>query len=372
MTAVARDPHRVLSKTEVWMPAEQVRRLEPLGLVAAMRRPRNLDSASGRPLNVPDVRVEHTVDIYENRLVKLYHEQVALRLRRLAIVFEVNNQLAALAQIEELDQRLRLARREASFLDEVTLPRFPPTQLTMVFLRRAEYKSILEGYLEFHREAYVELDVPELEAPLDNLPDLYEMWGTLQVIDVLLTCGEELGYEIRVQNLVKHIGGALYLRILPSGEPAVVLVHPEDERVARLTPQVHFTGTSRPFRSISFRQRPDVTVEIERPGQDPSVYLFDPKYKLRSESVGTVPEEAEAGEPAEARLLPKKVDIDTMHAYRDAIRNAAGDRVVRYAAILYPGPSTTYGDRIEALSAVPSNAQSLRTELRTVLVDAMA
>jgi hypothetical protein len=33
---------------------------------------------------------------------------------------------------------------------------------------------------------------------------------------------------------------------------------------------------------------------------------------------------------------PKKVDIDKMHAYRDAIRDADDYRVVRFAGILYP------------------------------------
>ena len=54
--------------------------------------------------------------------------------------------------------------------------------------------------------------------------------------------------------------------------------------------------------------------------------LFDPKYKLDSET---------NGEPGDGK--PKKVDIDKMHAYRDAIRLADGDRVIRYAATNYPG-----------------------------------
>jgi hypothetical protein len=52
-----------------------------------------------------------------------------------------------------------------------------------------------------------------------------------------------------------------------------------------------------------------------------------PKYKLQSE---------EAGEPGDGK--PKKIDIDTMHAYRDAIRTLTEQRVVSYAAILYRDP----------------------------------
>jgi hypothetical protein len=32
---------------------------------------------------------------------------------------------------------------------------------------------------------------------------------------------------------------------------------------------------------------------------------------------------------------PKKVDIDAMHSYGDAIRDESGNRVVRFAAILF-------------------------------------
>jgi PD-(D/E)XK nuclease superfamily len=43
----------------------------------------------------------------------------------------------------------------------------------------------------------------------------------------------------------------------------------------------------------------------------------------------------------------KKVDIDKMHAYRDAIRDQSGTRVVRYAATLYPGPELHYAEGLE-------------------------
>src|SRR5215211_7809359 len=118
LTIISRDPHRQLIKTELWVPAERARRLEPVGLVRAMRMPNNVDAATRRPIEVPDVRVEHTVDTYENRLTKLYHDQVDLRLRRLAAAFQANNQLAALMETETLLTALRRSRREASFLDD--------------------------------------------------------------------------------------------------------------------------------------------------------------------------------------------------------------------------------------------------------------
>jgi hypothetical protein len=60
---------------------------------------------------------------------------------------------------------------------------------------------------------------------------------------------------------------------------------------------------------------------------------------------------------------PKKIDIDTMHAYRDAIRDPSGLRPVRFASILYPGPTVLYGTDIAAMCARPSN-----TELNEILM----
>ncbi|MBM3678487.1 MAG: hypothetical protein FJW96_11485 [Actinobacteria bacterium] len=88
---------------------------------------------------------------------------------------------------------------------------------------------------------------------------------------------------------------------------------------------------------------------------------FDPKYKLVSE------EGAEAGDGR-----PKKIDIDTMHAYRDAIRDQAERRVVEYAGILYPGPQVLFADGIEALSANPLHPEALDQRLTSLFEAALA
>jgi predicted component of viral defense system (DUF524 family) len=106
-------------------------------------------------------------------------------------------------------------------------------------------------------------------------------------------------------------------------------------------PQRRYERVQHGLRSLSFQQRPDIAIEIERPGGDNDVWLFDPKYKLDSEEL--------EGEDPQAR--PKKVDIDAMHSYRDAIRDERGNRVVRYAAILYPDQTQMYMLGLAALRA---------------------
>lgn len=116
------------------------------------------------------------------------------------------------------------------------------------------------------------------------------------------------------------------------------------------------------LRSVSYSQRPDVTLEVHPQARAPRLYLFDPKYKL-------IAEETNAGR---RDGKPKKEDIDKMHAYRDAIRDASGERVVEYAAIMYPGSETqTYGRGLEALSSLPGSVGVLETRLRKLLFEAL-
>jgi PD-(D/E)XK nuclease superfamily protein len=160
---------------------------------------------------------------------------------------------------------------------------------------------------------------------------------------------------------VLDVDGSVLVRVLPDAQPAVVLRHPASEAVVTLTPQRSFTATGKALRSISFKQIPDITLEVAAPGELPRLLLFDPKYKLDSEAEG------EIGDGK-----PKKPDIDAMHAYRDAIRTQSETHVVEYAAILYPGPEKRYGDGIEALSARPLQPEVLEHRVRAVVAHALS
>jgi hypothetical protein len=348
---LARDSHRVLRTDELWARAERARRPHPGRLALAVARPHNLGE-NGWPTRVVDQRVEHTHDVYENRLVKAYADEVAARLRRLGRALVAAGQSVLGASANRLLEQLGRALREASFLDDVAPLTQAPTQLTMVLLRRPPYRAAFEGYLELHRSATVRLDEPRLDAPLENLPALYQAWGTLLVVAALLDAAADTGFAVQAQQLVRRSAGGFFVRVLPDGHPAVELTRGTPPTVVRLIPECSFRATGE-LRSSTYVQRPDVVVEIRRPDQPPLLYIFDPKYKLDGEAMETT-DDAEIAPVAGG---PKKVDIDKMHAYRDAIRAADGSRAVAYAAILYPGPHVTFpGAEIEAISAIPGVA----------------
>jgi hypothetical protein len=190
------------------------------------------------------------------------------------------------------------------------------------------------------------------------------------VIDVVLEQARAQGYDSIEQRLVRQIGQGAYVKLLPDGAPALIARRSTDDRTVKVIPQRTFGRTSSGIRSMSFAQRPDVLVEVSGPDQPTTLFLFDPKYKLRSE-------EQPAGSAAEEDVSvpagqPKKVDIDTMHAYRDAIRAPTGERVVEYAAILYPGPEVHFPPGIEALTADPLSPDLLRERVRSVIALAIA
>lgn len=354
LTEVARDPHTVLADVRPWVRAEKARRPAAAHLPAAFAKSGNL-TRDGRPLAVIDSRVEHTYDVYENRLLRSFADAAAARLRRLQRWLRLSTALAGdiEAEMRTLALALRKARRSAAFLDHVGLLRRAPTDLTMVLLRKPAYRAALEGYLAFRRSARLQAALPSLDAPMEDIPALYESWGTLMLVLALLEAAGDAGLRVTAQHLCSGAEGDPAV-VLPPEIPAVRL-EGGDGHVVILTPQRRFPRRGGGLHSISFEQIPDVTLEVERDGRR-ALFLFDPKYKLWGDGIG---------EGVDGR--PKKEDIDKMHAYRDAIRDADGERPVRLAAILYPGPEAWFGDDIAALQARPGD-DGFRGRLRELLV----
>ena len=141
------------------------------------------------------------------------------RLRRLERV--TTPDMESGAEMRELRQSLQEEERRAPFLDELTVTAHAADRLTMVLLREPRYRSLMDRFQEFHRSLWVELDDSRLDAPLQNLPSLYQSWGTLHVIDALLGTGAQLGFRVTRQRVVHRRPGSLFVKILRDGKPAV-------------------------------------------------------------------------------------------------------------------------------------------------------
>ena len=352
---LARDPHRMLEIDERWAQTRHARRPHPARLMHAVTSHANMVDGD-LPRRVIDQRIQETVEVYENRLVRLYHQQVLQRLIRVQRQLERSQPGPPLDQVKQLRKLLSTSRRRATFLDEVSTTSYLPTTVTMVLLKRPAYRAAFEGYLELHRSIAVRLEDERLDLPLENIPALYQLWGTLISCAVVLHVADAHGYRLEYQRLVHRDVDGAFVKMVPPGQAALQLKHPQHGGVLSLTPEQSYARTS-PIRSISFMQKPDITIRVERPGAQTQVLLLDPKYKLDSYA---------DGEP-DATGRPKKVDIDKMHAYRDAIRDAHDRRVVSAAYTIYPGPSRLCGDGIGALQGDPSQRSVLERHIAEVL-----
>lgn len=348
---LAEDPHRILRPEEIWTRTELARRPHPARLMHALRIQSNLHDGQF-PKRIVDQRVDSTVDVYENRLVRLYHEQVAQRLRRLQRHVDSINQNHLRDEVRRLRDNLAAARRDAAFLDDVTTSAHLPGKVTMVLLKRPAYHAAFSGYLELHRRISVQLHDPRMDLPLENLPGLYQLWGMLSACTTLLNVAASHGYQLNQQSLVRRIGADVFVQAVPAGQTAIKLIHPRHGTILTLTPERTY-GASGSLRSISFPQVPDISIALERQGERPRLLLLDPKYKLHSDS--------DADPSVVGR--PKKTDIDKMHAYRDAIRGASWNHVVQGAFTIYPGAPDIYPSGIGALQGDPSRSEILNLEL---------
>lgn len=348
-------PHRILTTREEVVGIDRARRLHPSRFPAIVNAHQRV--TLGHIGHVPDQRPIHEVDVPENRLVAAFCHQIQFRLRRLAAIARATPALeASRLEIEALERKTEKARRRAAFLDEVQLLDRPIGTPSMVLQRRPEYRSALLGLRELNQEPAIYLDTSALDAPLESLPVLYQAWGTLCVLDVMLDQALEAGWAVKTHDIVKKGPHGLVMQILRAGTTLLTLSNHAGTTIRlRAEPTYGLAGV---LRSASFPQIPDVVVERETEGIW-DAWIFDPKYKLQRIN-------------DEGDHKPKKEDIDKMHAYRDAIRDRDDRHIVRYASILYPGPSQQYGVGLEAIRAVPGDDGPLRERLAKVISQILA
>lgn len=340
---IASAPHDALAADTRWTDMERARLPVPARLLDAWRRPGGLDAN-----HLPRALVEHcprrSLDTYENRVATtwLAHADAACRWL---------SPLCKGGELDDVQRELRVARAALHPLGHVPLLPMAPARVTMVLVRRPEYRAALEGLRELAHSSVARLEDVALAAPLDNVPALYQRWGTLRVLMATLRAAAARGWRVHPPRFFTSLLGAAVLRLLPDGRAALTLERADGASV-NVIPERSY-GDSGALRSLTYEQRPDVAIERWSPSGGHAVWLFDPKYKLAADDEGSA--------------KPVKADVDKMHAYRDAIRDERGRHVVRYAALLYPGETRRWGNELAALRAHPEHAAVLDAELDTVL-----
>lgn len=390
---IQRECHQVLIPKTAIRDANKVRRPDISRLPQVMTMPGNVLTEK-KVFQMFDVTFEQSFDTYENRLVKEYVKALRSRLSRLQTQMSAAPPAMA-SGLETLTAEFNLACTRATFLREVKLGSTFMVRITMVLLKNQAYRAVLEDYLALNQQTSgsttVTLEEAALSNPLNEFAVLYELWANLRVLNALLQVCVESGYRCVSHNWVKKFNSKIFIQVINDQNAAIELVCPTTgKRVTLVTwrPQggseALATETSNQNRLIA------LAINIETPKKPPVILLFDPEYRVIEKPVEQKPaakkSKAKGGkkrtvkptmimpalkvgksgkieEPSLNTIEPMKEDIDELLRCIDLVTTPIGTRPIRYAAILCPGQKKQLAPGLEALSALPSDGDSLHKDL---------
>lgn len=324
------------------------------------------------PERVVQASNETSFDTAENRLVAHLLDQLRYRILRIKqaasyeeLRLERNQQFfgpsGQLNRIQELlkhcnviERRLQ-ALRSLPFLANIRAQRVP-SQLTSKLLQRdPSYRLIYQTWRDLQKTSHFSCDSPLFHLPIQELPQLYEVWATLYMINTLASLP---GWQVDTSSFdqlfsTSQTEGLLFK--LPEDQ-ALLRAHKAGYRL-----ELHYQARYQPLRANSSKQIgsldrhrrvPDIVVELHRPDGGVQLLVFDAKYRLDAQ--GGVPEDA----------------LADAYSYRGSIGYATGESAVYASLLLYPGrqASEIYRNRVGAFALLPQGRESL-SELLIQLLD---
>lgn len=316
LARIARRPHAALAPERAPARAERVRRPD-----AALRRAVGRGAGAGGALRVGDAEVRERVgapvprDVLDTPEHRWLAAQLRAIRRRLDGVRSAERarpltarQAPVLAELDALRDRLARAAR----LDVLAAAAGdPPPGLASPRLLHAP------GYREAHRACRLlslglRVRGGPAELALKDLHLLYEQWCWLALVRAVAGA---LGEPLPAAELLVEEGEGLRVRLRRGWGHALRFPLPDGGRVV-LAYNPLFAG-----RGLLVPQRPDIVLEVHRPGRPPHRVVLDAKYRLDS-SPAYVARYGAPGPPEDA--------LNTLHRYRDALGAAQ-------AIALFPG-----------------------------------
>lgn len=339
LRAIVADPHRRFIRERRRTPFDRVRRMDARAVAAISGgRTAFVEVPSGRggglatrlegrlPEHFDEPVVEPTVDVAENRFVKIFLGQVEGILDAVETLASRDTRLRArlTAQVDELRTVLAPILRHPLWRGVGRMTRFPVE--STVLQQRRGYRDVLRHFVQLRRSSRLaRLDTWQRLLELKDVATLYELWTYFEV----------------AQAIEQFIGAPLVALETNTTEFSEALSN--DLRIewrngVALDYNRSFTRSNRVgFTSYSVPLRPDIALWTT----EGSLHLFDAKFRFDPKQLD-----------GETERVAKPADIHKMHAYRDAIPQA------RSATVLYPGSRETWfeaadGARPSGVGATP-------------------
>jgi hypothetical protein len=278
-----------------------------------------------------------SVDTPENRFIKMVVNTTKSRLadfHRKLVRFNQSpeNQRLTDAFISEIYawQLPFIQMQKQGFLNEIG--EFSGlTSESLVLQQKTGYSAVYKVWQEL--KFYLDIFSNQASVSMKSISEIYEIWCFLELRSILVD-------ELKFKDVIKN-NASLTLRDLEyklkDGFGGAFEFERDGIKI-RLAHEPIFMSNSKHIRTYWVTQKPDILMEVTFADKKKCVWLFDAKYRIKTD-VGT-PETAEDGnqdfEPEDA--------LNQMHRYRDALikidsENGVNDksRPVFGAFALYPG-----------------------------------
>ncbi len=342
VAAIARQPHRVLLPTVQQVPlgrAHHPTRVDPAEIA---RDPVHIGNRrSPLPSSVAQITSTSSTDTYENRFLKHLLTEYARRVRLVATAASDLASAPGSSTAERQAMHLIAARSGALVRRLQTLRGLP----FLVAVRPLEtlrgpghlmqcdtpYRQIYQFWHDLRRSPVLDVESSLFQLPIHELPRLYECWSVLCVVEALLNLPDAvvqhqaLFTRTVARTMAAERPSHLTSRLTLHEDEPLLMLDWEDLRLSlryhpRYTPaHQHDKSEMAPCSLDDQTHIPDLALEYARPGQPPTVLIFDAKYRT----------DASGGLPGDA--------LADAYTYLGSIGLPDGTRIVQRSLLLYPG-----------------------------------
>ncbi len=364
VTRLARRPRTILRSTTRRVPTGQVRDLSRLTDRLVQDGCAVGSDGPALPAAVTEEGSVVTTDTYENRLLKWLLDELWRRARYFTTIADAQVPASPLQRLagrsHTVAQRLGTLRALPFLADVGTLTAWHGPN--HVLQRDPDYRQVYRYWQDLRRCPFITVESPLFHIPLHALPQLYEYWCAVQVVQALLdlpTVAVQMQRLVQAQHAIDaEPSNRPYTFTLVEDTPLLTLtwqrrtLHLRYQPRYRPAPRGQHTAPDAGLCALDRHTRvPDLALEVEQDGQPPRVLVFDAKYRL----------DASGGVPADA--------LAEAYSYLGGIGLCNGTRATRTAVLLYPGQGAAehYPSGVGALPLLPGATTVLGTWLRQVL-----
>ncbi len=250
-----------------------------------------------------------------------------------------------LGQIEKLiknkEKTLKSPRLSGSFFEQLTMWQNSMHSFSRnkMFKEVGKYNGLSReslvlqqkpGYAKVYRawqklKIYFELLGNDASLSLRNVAELYEVWCFLEIREILLS----LGFSELPNKKAELINNGLEVS-MKDGYSGAFLFERNDGIKVRLAHEPLFKKNTKPIKTWTIAQEPDILLEATFSDNSTFIWLFDAKYRIKpDEEQDLVPDDA----------------LNQLHRYRDSLihlKKQSSDtfrksRPILGAYALYPG-----------------------------------